>query len=533
MNPLALIRCAGRLFMALAATSGIFFLAGCGSGNPVIPPNQVGFTKGSLKGTYVFSAQGADAFSGAPLALAGALVADGNGGITGGMLDVVDIAVGGVIPVAQAITGSYGVTTDGRGQAQLNSTVYGTFVLDFVLTSTSHGLVTEFDSNGGGSGTIDLQTAIPSLAQLAGPYAFILAGSDSGGFPFASTGAFTLNGSGASTAGVQDFNDNAVPFIKTALTAAATAASGTNPGTMTLTSDFGPLLFDFYPIDATHFKLIETDNSLAFLAGDVFTQTGAVIPNGAMVFTMSGGTNLPVADGGLMTSDGAGNFPSGLEDINNGGSVTPQLGFSGALNAAASGPTGGRVVVDLNSFFPATQWVIYPSSGGLLLLETDSGNVTVGTAFAQQAGAALAPSKPYGFNLAAFNITGPNLEDDIAQFTTTSTGFKGVVDINDNFGNINFLSSAALTGSYTLDSPATGRGEATTTAGGNTFVGFTFYAVDASTILLLETDNNQIGTGIFQMQTPPAEDMAHSHISPVHPTVFRPAVRPQGAPRHK
>jgi hypothetical protein len=371
---------------------------------------------------------------------------------------------------------------------------------------------------------------------LAGPYAFSLAGSDSNGFPFATAGAFALNSSGTSTAGVQDFNDNGVPFTQGALTATATLGSGTGPGLITLSANFGPLSFDFYPIDSTHFKLIETDY-IEFLAGDAFTQTGASIPTGPMVFTMSGGTNgliaNGVANGGLMTSDGTGNFSGGLEDVNNGGSVPPQVNFTGALDAGESGPVGGRVFVDLTGFFPATNWVIYPSSGGLLMLEMDHAAVTAGVAYAQQVGAAIAPAQAYGLNLSAFNIAGPNVEDDIAQFTTTSTGFSGIVDINDNFGVGTVLSpDLSLSGTYTLDSPSTGRGEATSTAGGVQFVGFTFYAVNPSTILFLETDSVQIGTGIFEAQSAP-EGMAQSRFSLVHPAVLRPEVRSRLAKRHK
>ncbi|MGA2967081.1 MAG: hypothetical protein ABSD64_12785 [Terriglobales bacterium] len=534
MNPLASTKCAGRLLLALAAIASILLMAGCGSSSSVTPVNPVGFTNGSLKGTYVFSVQGADA-SGYPLALAGTLVADGNTGITGGTMDVIDPFFDTSpntppSPAAQPITpGSYAVGADGRGQISLTTAAYGTYILDFVLTSPSQGLVSEFDANGNGSGTIDLQTAVTSLSQLAQPYAFSLAGSDSGLFPFATTGAFTLNSSGASTAGVEDFNDNAVPINQGSLTAAATVGSGTGPGTITLTSNFGPLLFDYYPTDATHFKLIETDYDYAYLAGDVFTQVAASIPTGPMVFTMAGGTTAsgPVADGGLMTSDGTGNFSGGLEDANNDGDVPPQLSFTGALDAAASGPTGGRVFVNLSgSFFPATNWVIYPSSGGLLMLEADHANVTSGAGYAQQTGATLAASQNFGLNLSAIDLgngSGIYEEDDIAQFLTTGSGFSGAVDINDG-GETYFGQS--LDGAYTLDSPATGRGEATTTAAGSSFVDFIFYAVSNDQFLLLETDGNQIGAGTFATQ--------NSGVNPnSRRVIVHPAVRPHAAARRK
>jgi len=543
MNPHASTKCAGRLLMALAAISSILFMAACGSSSSTPPPNSVGFTNGSLSGTYVFSSQGLDA-SGYPLNLAGTLVANGTGGtggITGGTIDIIDPALATPPTLAaQAITGgSYQVSTDGRGKASLTSS-YGTFVLDFVLISTSHGLVTEFDGNGGGSGTIDLQTAVTSLSQLAGPYAFSLAGSDGSANldPFAAAGAFALNSSGTITAGVEDFNDNGFSYTQLPISAAtATLGTGTGPGSLVLsTATFSGLTFDFYPIDATHWKFIETDYA-EFLAGDVFTQTGASIPQGTMAFTMAGGTSTagPIANGGLMTSDGTGNFSTGLEDVNNDGSVSPaQLLFSATLDSALSGPVGGRVVTNLTGFVPATQWVIYPSGGGLLMLEIDTANLTSGAAYAQTTGAALAASQNYGFNLSAFNTSGPYEEDDIAQFLTTSTSFSGAIDINDNyFSGAPTLPSAALVGTYTLDSPATGRGEATTTANGTAYISFNFYAVTNDQFLVLETDSIQIGSGTFEQQSiPGAGAAAHRAISMVRPIV-RPMARPHGALRRK
>jgi hypothetical protein len=531
MNPLASTKCARRVLIALAAVSGLFFAVGCGNSSSTPPINPVGFSTSSLSGTYVFSSEGVDA-DGAPLAVAGTLVANGSGGITGGTMDVVD-AQDSTTPTPVTISsGSYTVGADGRGQASLSGSSFlgASLILDFVLTSTSHGLVTEFDGDGTGSGTIDLQTAVTSLSQLAGPYAFNLAGVDGNFDPFATAGAFTLNSSGASTAGVEDFNDDGAVYPGKSLTVPATTlGSGTGPGSITLSSYLGALTFDFYPIDATHLKFIETDFT-NILAGDVFTQTGASIPSsGSMVFTMAGSTGVgPIAEGGVMTSTGGGNFSGGLEDLNNNGAVSPaQLQFTGS--AAAGGSVGGRVIVNLTGYDPGpdSQWVVYPSSGGLLMLETDSLAVTTGAAYAQTS-TALAASQPFGFNLSAVDLGNgsPFEEDDIAQFTTTSSGFGGIVDINDE-GTTTF--DQAFVGTYTATIDSTGRGTATTTEAGNAYVSFTFYAVSNTQFLVLETDTTQIGAGTFELQSAPgAGGAARAHIAMVHPVV-----RAHGAFRRK
>ncbi|MFZ3263455.1 MAG: hypothetical protein WA172_05610 [Terriglobales bacterium] len=502
MNPLACSASARRV-MALAAISGLFLLAGCGSTN-LPKANNSGFSASNLSGTYVFSSEGSDSSTGDLIAMAGAFTANASGGITAGTMDIIDPSVG--VASAQTITaGSYTVNTDGRGQVNLTSAA-GTFALGFVLTSTSngvsfHGSISEFDTRGSGSGTLDLQSGVTSLSQLAGPYAFNISGV-TGSNISAATGAFTLSSGGTITAGIEDLN--AAPFVYPAetITGGATLGSGTAPGSITLTTSNFSLTFDFYPIDATHVKLIETDDT-NFLIGDAFSQTGASIPNGPMVFTMAGGTNStgPIALGGLMTSNGTGNFPSGLEDVNDSGSVnSSQLQFSGTAAGPAS--TGGRVEVNLSGFTPATNWVIYPSSGGLLMLEIDSSNLTQGVGYAQ-AGTSFSAGTSIGYGM---NLTGenPNSEiDDIAQFdatTATTNNVTGVLQENDEGSLTQPLN---LTGTYTPDSPVTGRGSIVVPSLGTPLGGLTleYYVVDSSTVLTIEVDADQVAAGLFQLQS--------------------------------
>lgn len=489
-----------RIILPLAIVS-LALLVACGNSNNGPAPNQQGFANSNLTGTYVFFSQGWDSGF-APLTIAGAFAANGSGVVTGGTMDAVDPAI--AIDTNQAITsGSYFVKSDGRGQVQLVTGI-GTFVLDFVLTSgttgaSSHGLVTEFDTNGSGSGTLDLQTAIPGQSSIAGPYAFSLAGSDGNGNSFASAGAFTLNSSGATTAGVQDFSDDGVPELDESLTGTTLLGSGTSPGIMSLASAFGTLGFDFYPIDATHFKIVETDG-FEFLEGDAFTQNGASIPTGPMAFTMSGGLSTAVGSGGVMTSDGTGNFTGGLEDLNNQGTIVSQQAFTGAKSSGGS--VGGRVIVNLSGFSPATQWVIYPSGGGMQILESDVLNTTNGTAYAQTAGAGLSTTQGYGLNLSAYDFQDQIVENSIAEFASTNNAYTGGIDINDDIFNQGISLSPNLPFAVTLNSPdSTGRGTATTTAGGSAYIGFDYYLVDDSTALFLETDDIQVGTGVFGLQT--------------------------------
>ncbi len=541
MNPFASTKWASRVLMALAAISGIVLAAGCGSSNSSTPPNQQGFSNTSLSGTYVFSSQGTDV-NGYPIAIAGTFVANGSSSspaITGGTVDIVDpefdIAPNTPpSPAAQLVTsGSYSVGADGRGQLSLNITAYGTYIFDFALYSTSSGLISLYDANNGtGSGTLDLQTAPTSISQLAGPYAFTIVGSDGSGNPLAIAGAFSLDQNGNITAGLgtEDFNDNLVVANEALATGTATLGSGNGPGAIPISSSSFPLTFDYYPIDNTHFKLIETDY-VDFVAGDAFTQTGftSVPTSGTSTFSMVGGTSAsgPIGNAGSITFSAS--SIGGTEDVISATNYVPGIAFTG--NEGAAG-TGGRVVIAMSQFNPAAQLVVYPSSGGLLMLETDADNLTVGAAYPQTAGAGLTTSQGYAFNLSALNFSGGSgsvyEEDDIAQFDATSaSAFSGHVDINDE---------GSLTPNQTWNGTISGTSVTTTTGTGSNppaFVSFNFYPVTNSQFLVLETDSGQLGTGIFFEQTSPsAAAAAVANRARSAAVVVHPVVRPHVSRQH-
>ena len=134
------------------ALSTLALLIGCGNGsgitNPVAPPSG-GFSKSNLNGTYVFSVSGLDS-GGFSIAMVGTLNANGNSGITGGTMDINDENFTSPLPnLAISGSSSYNVSVDGRGSATLRvSTPFGSSItLDFVLASSSHGFVIQFDGN--------------------------------------------------------------------------------------------------------------------------------------------------------------------------------------------------------------------------------------------------------------------------------------------------------------------------------------------------------------------------------------------------
>jgi hypothetical protein len=515
-----------RVVMPFVAVLGLAFLVGCGSSSSTAtPPPTGGFSNNNLNGTYVFSVSGIDVNQ-APYAIVGTFTASGGTGngtasISGGTIDVNDAAFTNSIPNSAVGNGSiYSVGVDGRGQIKLNtSTPFGTILLDFVLQNSSHGLVTQFDGDASGSGTIDAQTAgvTPN-----GPYAFNFAGADfNTGNPFAMIGNFTVgaNGTIASGSGTEDSNDDGTVLNVNgeALTGTVVAGPSSTPSTV-LTAGGLTRTYDVFPIDAAHLKFIEMDAN-GILSGDAFAQTSTAFPNGTLAFTLAGALPLfgATAAGGFLVTDGNGNITdASTEDFNEGGnpSANPVT-----ITASYSGPGNGRFVVNnfSGNFVGGTEFVAYPFSnggnGGLFLLQIVGGGVMSGSASLQTAGATLAASQGYGLNFTGVNVTNSVEVDDIAEFQTTTTTcgaatgssiVSGLVDENAEPGNTQGgIANQVLCGNYSTPD-STGRGQIATVTANNTLnTGFqiNYYTVDGTTFPFIETDNGgQVSVGVFVQQ---------------------------------
>ena len=517
----------------LLALSTLLFLAACGSNGsspatPVAPPSG-NFSNSNLNGTYVFSVSGTDA-NGDPYTIAGTFTANGSGGngkggITGGTIDINDPSVLSPPAIDASINSNstYSVGIDGRGQAVIGVTIPGisnfpNLTFDFVLSSSSHGLITEFDTYGSASGTLDLQA---SGVTPSGSYAYSFSGATSSGAAFASVGNFTLGSGGAITAGLADFNNGALT-ISAGQTLGGTVAVSSPPSTVLSTSQYPTLDFDVFPIDATHLKFIEVDTN-GTLSGDAFSQTSTSIPVGTMAFTLSGITsgNAPVAAGGFMVTDNAGDITNAsTEDYNVNGTLSPTtpVSFTGSY---AAGGTGRYTLNNFISFIPAgLTFAAYPSSGGLLFLEIDNLGITTGAAYPQTAGATLAVSQGYGMNLAGDNLSNSVEVDDIAQFTTAAGGTLSSGIIDENFapsaGSGPTLGIALSSGTYgALDSQ--GRYGISATAANSktgTLLGFfdvIAYTVDGTTFPFMEYDAGQVATGVVVLQSPSSSSPALAH----------------------
>jgi hypothetical protein len=489
----------------------------------------IAYSDASLSGPFSFSYSGND--STGFLAAAGSFQADGLGHITSGVQDQDSFSAGpSVLPIP--ISGVYTVDTDGRGTISLNSGPgQGTInTLQFVLSTNQHGLLTRFDSNFTGSGTLDQQN-LDALANspsvVSGPYVFRVAGADASFNPLGIAGRFTSGGTGAilNAGSIQDVNDNGV--IKPSdTTLAGTYALdqlhvGSGRGTITLTStSSGTTTYAFYVVDSTRLRLVEIDSN-AFLAGDAFTGnaggsfSSATLATGNYPFTDGGNSPTGIySAGGIFTSDGAGNITGGVFDANNNGTLTATGGITMGTCTYTVSPATGRIDLRLqlaSGACPGTdspttpEYVGYPTAkNSVLMLEIDSNAVAGGSAFLQTAVPATFTGN-ISFRLGSqglvHNSVGSIQGNTTGQLVTSGTAASsGFMDIN-NFNAVS-LKDPINIATTTFVAPSTlGRGTGVI-SGTNPNVTFNvdYYVIDADTALLFDSDLTRNMTGIILQQ---------------------------------
>ena len=474
-----------RFSLVAMATVLIMLSAGCGGNASSTPTPTGGFSNASINGAYAFSFSGNDAVNGF-FAVAGTLTANGSGQITSGVIDI--NRVGGVLQDI-GLTGTYATRVDGRGVATLNTSA-GNFSLAFSILNANRVLITRFETGANGSGAMDLQNpGAFSTAALAGQFAFNLSGVDTAGNPFATVGSVTTNAAGTVTGGIQDSSDDGAILQAAPITAGTVAVATNGRGTASLSTASGVLNFAFYVVDANQIKLVETDTT-PVLAGDAFRQNGTfsnATLSGPFAFTI-GGASLaaPFAAGGVLTSNGAGAITSGIEDVNDGGTVNTNLTLSGTYTLAANGRGTALLATGLGNINLA----FYPTTKGVQVLETDTGLIVNGAAF-QQTGSLSSASISGNYAMNFTGVTTAGALDAVSEFNANGTGaLSGIIDIN-NFGSLS--TGTSITGNYSVNSD--GRGPLTFTTGPLAQQNLAIYVVDSTHAIFIDLDSTIVTLG--------------------------------------
>jgi hypothetical protein len=425
-------------------------------------------------------------------AVAGMITVDGAGHINSGVLDLNQAPA----PITNAsVTGTYTVRADGRGVAGLTTSA-GNFNLVFVIVANNRALVTRFEQSAIGSGSLDLvNSSAFSTAALAGTFVFNLSGIDTAQNSLTTVGSITTNSGGTITSGVQDQSDNGAILTASPISGGSIQVASNGRGTASITTAGGTLNFAFYVVDANHIKLVETD-SLPALAGDAFRQSGTISAaslNGPFAFTVAGNDVAvgPFAAGGVFSSNGNGTITSGIEDLNDAGSVATNVAITGTYSINASGRGTANITT---ATLGTLTFAFYPTTNGVQLLETDTGLVVSGAAFPQTGALSTGTFQgTYGLNYTAATASGEL--DTIASVNANGTGrLTAIMDVN-NGGSTS--TGTSLTGNYTVD--ATGHGPLTL----QSFLGqqnMAIYVISNSRALFVELDNDIVAAGDVEHQ---------------------------------
>lgn len=453
-----------RLITALVAAAALWTAACGGGGTAITPPPPTGnYTLASLNGTYAFVTSGEAISSGGtsatPFSRTGSFVANGSGGITGGVYDVVNAGGTSSGPIAIMSGSSYTVNADGRGTLTFNiqsSGVPTTVNFGIVLTSTKDGLMMDETASSNqastGSGNFVLQNTASFGTAITGSYVFDFSGVDASVSPESLVGQFAAS-AGVITSGIEDANDN-FTLINGGISGsfapdpANSATSGR--GTATIAGQ----TFAFYIVDSTRVRFVSTNTSGAgpMLTGDAISQpTIPAAPSGGFVFLVGGAS----ANGGLTRvarfdtcAPCAGPGPAVsklLMDVNNAGAQT-EFGPSALTNTSINyDSTTGRGTISFQSSSTSVySFVFYLSSASAGVIQEVSGPPGTGTAVVVADGSILAQS---GSPFTSSNITGPHAmnwsglvtsggsfanqdeEDLLAQQAVSSLNFSGTYDL--------------------------------------------------------------------------------------------------------
>jgi|CZKY01.1.fsa_nt_gi hypothetical protein len=488
MNPLAAsTKCAGRLLMALAAISSIFFAVGCGSGSSSVPPLGGGFSDSSLSGQYVMKQTGTGVnqvgTSADPFSETTVFTADGKGNLN--VLED-DFDQDGQQYAPASGIGTYSIAKDGTGSLSFGGSNYAITMID-----NSHFYLIEGDVFGTSSGYGQIQDTTAFAAAPSGTFVFkahyVTTSSRVGGITI----------SGGAINGTEDLLTFVSLVQNQPITGAMTAPnSTTGRGTFTLSGTS----FGYYVVNSTEFYFMSDTNSLEI--GQAEAQTGgpfsaATLANGnSYVFGSRGDTVVSgpagIHSAGVFTTDGVSSFTAGAVDYVQDTTVNSNLAVSGGSYALAS---NGRGTINLTlsggSISPQIFWMVNGSRAYFLANNTAA--VEDGTFSLQQASPTL--SGQAAFVMDGFDTT---LKDRVGDFeSTSSTAFNWNETSNafDPSTGIGVPSVTGTNGTYTISSSGNGRVAVVVNGVTTTAV---FYLSSANTGFMVQEDAN-IG-GVFTQQ---------------------------------
>ena len=493
-------RCAGRVFMALAALASISLTIGCGSGSSVIVKG--GFSNASLKGTYSFTVKGYG-FNNGTSATAnffvegGVLTADGNGTITAATEDRVE-AVGSTTQSFSDsnLTGTYSINKDGAGGLTLKFSNGGTEQFRITLSDTGHLYMEEDDTFGTSAGSAYLQT---STTTPNGTFVF-----RTHDVQVSATMGLMAISAGA-VSGSYEMDENGTAITGSIGAGGSMTAPAGGRGKVTYAVNGVTHTAEYYVVSASKFLLLDTTTNILSI-GMAEQQSNVTFSaaslSGSYAFGSSGETITPgfVNTVGVFTTDGISQVTAANYDSVQEGSVSSNQTATGTYlidnlfgNGSGTFTVGG---------FTRDIWMVSPTRAYFITF--NAGNVEDG-AIDQQSGTFTNTSlaTQAAFFMDGFDATGVDglFKDRVGTLVPSGTNSLGTNYVA-SFFDFNVLgggaSSNAFSGTYSVAS----NGRTTTQLNGFTN-NIVLYLATSNTGYMLQADSGVNMSGGFTAQLSP------------------------------
>ena len=372
-------------------------------------------------------------------------------------------------------------------------------------------------SGGGSTPTPPPPVGGYSNSSLNGQYAFLMSGTDAGGF-FGRVGVFVADGAGHITGGIEDVNTGTSGEQTLLFSASTYSIQADGRGTVQLTNQTGTLTFSVTLLSTSQGYISQTD-AIATTSGTFDLQTPSAFTstaiNGAYVFDVTGiapdVNNNFFADSivGQLVANG-GVINGGVGDENFSASLSGPQAISNGTSAldATNGTTFGRGTLSFSLGGSTFSYIYYiVDAGRIRMMETNTTALTLGDSVAQVSppatNAAFTGSFAYLMGGSSASTGQPLTR--IGRFTSNGNG--GLTAI---FGDTNDagLADQAPSGSlsattYAIDTnfPGSGRGTMMYTDSKLGTFSYIFYMASPSQGVIQDVSKNNVDDGTILSQT--------------------------------
>jgi hypothetical protein len=451
-------------------------------------------------------------------AIAGAVVLDASGNVTGGEQDYV--SAGGATspePSGDTITGgkltlgtsNLGTLTLITNNAAVGSS--GTETFSFSAVNSKHAIIGEFDAGASSSGSFDLQTiSSTTVAALNGHFVFTVSGKN-GSRAEAFGGLLTANGAGGLAVAGLDSNEGGTVTRGGTNTTTYGAPDAAGRGTMS----FGGTNFVYYIVTPKVLRIVVTSGGEPDIGSAYAGVTGITNASIGTTFVFTDASNLSAgatyAAAGKLTLDGNGNVTSGFADVDENGSVT-SAAVTGTYTVNASGygtitlTPGNTQDISVLGLYLADPTINptdpnSPADAGLcgLLLDLDTKVTGSGWLILPASGT---PTFTGNFSTGSQSSAANTEKNAVGIATVAGTTFTGTENLTDLF-NTGLNSAISVSGTFVPDATHAGRFTVPILVSLPTnppTLSYVVYQASSTQFFTIEVDATQFGSGTMQKQ---------------------------------